>query len=136
MLRNQAIADMKKLNISDWSLPVILIAPDGVKYALDAETNETLKAVQILYDRKEIDPDSGEQIMVKEPVVTLALSSLSRVPKDGENWSVQFPMDPTKPDVLTTFLFTSDKAFKDGQSLGFIRIYPQKADQTVVEEGD
>lgn len=129
-LRLQAATDMKKLNLKDWSLPVIFIAPDGTKYEIDAITGETLNAVQILYDYRREDPDSGPEIMVNEPVVVMARSSLARIPAEGETWIIKMPEDPNTTATLVDFILTETRAAEGGRSLGFIRFYPQKAEQS------
>ena len=128
-LRNRAIADMKRLNLRDWSGVVELTDPDGEKYTTDDETGEELKAVQILYDYRRIDPLTGEFITVNEPVVTVALSSLARVPVAGEKWHVRIPEDPDAT-VLSDFVLDASRAPEGGRSLGFIRLYPHKAVQS------
>lgn len=129
-LRAQAVIDVKTQNLKNWSLPIVLIDPDGNKYNTDNETAETLKAIQILYDYRRENPDTGEPMTVKEPVVVLALSSLSRIPQPGEKWIIEIPLDPSDPDTLSTFFFSSDRSPEGGASLGFIRLYPQKAAQS------
>ena len=129
-LRTRAIADLKTQNLRDWPLPVILRSPDGVTYSTDAETGDTLQAVQILYDRRVLNPDTGEEVVVHEPIVVLARSSLARIPAEGENWQIRFPLDPTDPDTLSDYVFTPDRAVEGGNSLGLIRIYPQKLEQS------
>lgn len=127
-LRTRAIADMKRLNLRDWSDIVELTDPDGNRYTTDNETGETLKAVQILYDYRRVNPMTGEEIIVNEPVVTMALSSLARVPQAGETWFIKIPTE-TGSTTLENFLLTPDRSPEGGKSLGFIRLYPIKAGQ-------
>jgi len=129
-LRQLAITDLKTQNITDWSLPIELTDPDGIRYNTDAETGEQLKAIQILYDYRKFDLESGGEITVNEPVVSVTLTSLSRVPVAGERWHIRIPLDPFNPDTLSDFVLTEDRAPEGGASLGFIRLYPQKAVQS------
>ena len=121
---------MKKQNQKNWSLPIILQGPGGITYNKDNETGEDLTAIQILYDRRVENPDNGAIMMVHEPVITIANSSLSRIPADGEKWSIKFPLDPTDPDTLSNYAFNPDRASEDGSSLGFFRIYPERLVQS------
>jgi hypothetical protein len=130
-VRTQAIQDLKKNNIDDFGLPIVLIDPDGVTYETDNETGQVLKSPQILYDQTKINPETGEEFIVKEPVITICKKSLSRVPVQGEKWGIRFPLDPLDPDTLTTFVITGDHAIEDGESLGFIQVFPQKAEQSL-----
>ena len=121
-LRAQAAHDAHRLNTRDWGEPVVLIAPDGAMYATDAETGGTLRAVQILSDRREETPGTGNPQYIDAPVVTLSTRSLHRVPKDGERWGVKFELTPGSTAEL--MLVSRDRARHGGGSLGLIRLYP------------
>ena len=112
----------------NFGLPVELIAPDGTEIKTN-EVGGTLKG-QILYDTEEIDPNTGELIVVKETRVSLRISALSRVPLSGETWGVKIPLDPALPDILTTVIMNTDKAREGGQSMGFITLFPKDAEQS------
>ncbi len=127
-LRSRAIADMKRLNVRDWSDVVEFVDPDGTRYDTDNETGETLKAVQILYDYRRINPMTGEEIIVNEPVVVMARKSLSRIPQAGETWFIKIPVEP-QSTTLENYLLSPDRAPEGGKSIGFIRLYPIKAGQ-------
>lgn len=127
LLREVAVRDMRVLNQRQWGLPVILIGPDGTVYDTDAITEEPLKAVQILYDYKRIDPRTGGEMTVNEPIVVLARKSLSVIPANGEKWVIKMPMDPEADAELIDFTFTPTRALEGGRSIGFLRIYPQRA---------
>ncbi len=129
-LRVKAIQDMKRLNLRDWSgLVELTPAISGVVQNVDAETGEPLKAVQILNDYRSMNPETGEEIIITEPVVTMALSSLNPVPKAGEKWHIRVQLDPTSTE-LTDCVLSSTRAPEGGASLGFIRFYPQKVRQS------
>ena len=129
-LRQRAIIDMKTQNLKNWSMPITLIDPDGIKYDTDNETGEILRAAQILYGYKVENPDTGVPMTVKEPIVVIVLSSLSRVPQPGERWIINIPLSPLNPDILSPYMITADRPPEGGESLGFVRIYPGKADQS------
>ena len=129
-LRETAVADMKRLNQKDWGLPVIFTGPDGVIQDTDAETGDELQAVQILFDTVRVSPETGEQVTVNEPVVVMARSSLDPFPADGEKWLIQFPTDPDATAEKIPYLFSASRASEGGQSLGFARFYPLKAEQS------
>lgn len=128
-LRTRAIVDAKRLNLRDWSGVIELIDPDGNKYDIDNETGQTLKAVQILSDYRRIDPMTGETIVITEPIVVMARSSLSRIPQAGEIWSIKIQLDP-QSETLENYLLTGDRSPEGGRSLGLIRLYPIKAEQS------
>jgi hypothetical protein len=131
-LRELAVSDSKSLNIKDWGLVVQLISPSGIKYNTDNETGEILKAKQILYDYRKLDPSTGEEITVNEPVVVMARSSLAVIPKAGEKWVMKFPADPNQSETatLSEFVLSETRAPEGGRSLGDIRLYPQKVVQS------
>jgi len=111
----------------DWGLPVELIAPDGVEYTKSAnDPTEDLKG-QVLYDTTIVDPESGLDMIVHKPVVTLRRSSLARIPVAGENWMIRIPEipDPT----ATKTLHRIERAPEEGKAIGFIRLYLTRAVQ-------
>lgn len=112
----------------DFGLPVELTTPDGI----EIKTNEKGKILkgQVLYDSDGIDPEEGDMIVISEIRITLRITALSRVPEAGENWQIKFPLNPAFPDVLTQQVLNSDKAPEVGQSIGFITLFPQEAEQS------
>jgi hypothetical protein len=105
-------------NPDDYGLPVILVSPDGV-------TQEVYG--QVLYDTKRIDPETGLDMIVPQPVVTVRRSSLTRIPLAREKWAVRIPMTPEYAAAMTTH--SIERAPEDGKSIGFVRLYLTKAIQ-------
>jgi len=127
-LRVVAERDMRVLNQGQWYMPVILIAPDGEIINKDKIIpTDPLRAVQILYDYKRVDPRTGGEMTVNLPVVVLARKSLTRIPLPGEKWVIKMPEDPDPDGELVDFVFTPTRAPEGGRSVGFIRLYPQRA---------
>ena len=75
-------------------------------------------------------PDSGEEMVVFKPVATFPRSSLTRIPLDGENWSLEAPLDPDIPLVTTIMTLDPSKAIEGGRSLGTIRLYLSETKQS------
>lgn len=123
-LRVQVESDLHQTLEGDWGLPVVLISPDGVEQSKSKNNpDEDLKG-QILYDHRTIDQETGLEILVNTPVVTLRVSSLDRVPEDGEKWEMQFPLTPD-PDAPKESFILIGRPPEGGASIGFIRLYPQ-----------
>lgn len=114
-IREQIELDLETTLEGDFSLPVELIDPSGVVY-------DDLVG-QVLYDSI----DENENFSGK-PVVTLRISSLTRVPLDGENWAVRIPQNPSTTDTLVTYVL--DKPVQHGRSIGFIKLYLTLAEQS------
>jgi hypothetical protein len=110
---------------SDFAAPVSLISPDGVILNTSLHGGPLYGKVQ--YDYKEQKP-SGEIVVVKELLVVLRISSLSRVPKAGEHWGVTVPTSPSDP-TSKTFTLEGSKAPTDGGTIGFIRLFPKATAQ-------
>lgn len=104
-----------------FGIEVILTDKDGKQ--------QTVKG-QVLYSRKIQNPTTGEDIIINEPVVILRVSTLDPVPKSGEQWFIQMPVSPVEGAEKENFLMDKSKAVEGGASIGFIRLYPKKADQT------
>lgn len=96
-----------------FALPVYATGPDGV---------ENQYSGQILSDRVVMNPDTGEVMIVVNPVVVLRRSSLVRIPQDGEIWYFKIPLDPSRSGTLLNFIFDGSDSVRGGRSIGFIRI--------------
>lgn len=127
-LREKAEQDLEVTLEGAFSLPVILIAPDGETIDTSENTGDPLTG-QVLYDTVMTDPTTGEQIIINEPIVSLRRSSLSRVPIAGEKWSVKIPIDPSTTGTMITHIIDATKSPEGGRSIGFIRLYLKKAAQ-------
>ena len=105
-----------------WAIEVDLIGPDGKKQL-------GLKA-QVLYDRIEQNPSTGQPVIVNEPVVTLRYSSLNPAPASpNEKWMISMPVSPVEGAAKEDFVLDPSRAIEGGRSIGFIRLYPKKVRQ-------
>jgi len=127
-LREMAEADLAETLEGEWALPVVLIDPEGNRY--DTSANDPLAPLtgQVLYGKRAFNPDTGEDIFINTPVVTLRISSLTRVPVDGERWGVKIPTRPSMTAPMVDFLFTV-RPSEGGASIGVVRLYLQRAAQ-------
>lgn len=117
-LREAVVADLAVSIEGDWGLPVTLIGPDRTVYS-------GLRG-QVLYNSRVIDPDSGEQIIVNTPVVSLREASLTRIPQPGERWGVRVPVTPSESAPLADFVMSARPP--EHSSLGFLRLYLTKVE--------
>lgn len=109
---------------SDFGSPVVLITPDGTIINTSVHGGPLYGRVQSDYRRQ---TESGEIVVVKEPIVILRLSALSRVPAAGENWAIQIPLAPG--GAAQTFKLGDTRAPEVAATLGYVRLFPQKAVQ-------
>ena len=126
-LRAEIEADLLETLEGDYGQAVVLISPDGVRYSKSANDPTADLMGQVLYDTIAQDAD-GNQIIDHRPVVTLRLSSLSRVPVPGETWAVEMPIGPRVGATRETFVL--ERASEDGRSIGIIRLYLRRAEQS------
>lgn len=110
----------------EWGIAVELTAPDGTVQTKSANDSTKLLKGQVLYFSQPVDPITGEQTIVNMPVVSLRISSLDRVPANGETSFIRMPISPVAGAKKVSFVFTGTKAKEHGTDIGFIRIYPQK----------
>lgn len=101
---------------------VWLIDPDGIRTQHDD--------CIFLSGRETISPDSGEETVVFRPVATFPRSSLDRIPVNGENWSLEAPLDPDIPSVTTIMSLDPSKSIEGGMSLGVIRLSLSQVEQS------
>ena len=108
-------------------MPVVLISPDGA--VIDTSTHGGPLVGQINYETIVVNPDTGEEIAVNTPNVSLRRSSLSRVPIAGEKWIVRIPISPLAGAPTEDFLISATQPPRGGATIGFIRLYLQKTEQ-------
>lgn len=130
-LRKQVNEDLEQSleDISEWGLPVELMAPDGTIQKLKKDTPDKLTG-QVLYNRLSFNPDTGEEIMINDPMVTLRLDSLITIPADGEIWGVSIPVRPDPDAPLVLYALTPTKAMKFNRSFGIVTLYLSKVEQS------
>jgi len=117
------------LTLEENSVPVTLIAPDGTTIDTSENDGEQLKG-QVWHETNRIDPDTGETVVINHPYVVLRRSSLSRVPVPGEKWLVKIPTSPLEGAATEDFMFDPTRAPEGGKSLGFIKLYLRRAEQS------
>jgi len=127
-LRSLSRSDSRVLNNKDWGMLIELTAPDGTVYNTDSITGDPLVSMMTLNDAVRLDPDTGETIVVGEPIISIHRDSLVRVPAPGEKWFIKLQLNPDS-DTMTSFMLSPTRSPEGGASLGFIRLYLQKVKQ-------
>lgn len=119
-LRALAEKDLSQTIEAEFSIPVVLISPQGERIT-ETKYGKPL-AGRVLYERKEVSPDTGEPVVVPAPIVTLRESSLTVIPKTGEKWFVQIPSGPRLDSPMSNYLVDVSAAVEIGRSLGVINL--------------
>lgn len=131
-LRKRVEADLAKSLEGEWALPVILISPDAETIDKKKGTTDPLVG-QVNYVTVETVPDTGEDIVALKPNVVLRLSSLERIPAEGEKWVVKIPPRPDPdidPSEFVSYVASSDRGANVDKSIGFITMYLQAVEQS------
>lgn len=128
-LRQRIESDLARTLEGEFGLPVELVSPDGVTINTSVHTGQQLYG-QVLYEYVTISPDTGEDMVVGNPVVTLRRSSLSRIPVADETWLVRIPVKPVEGAEMEEFIFSAGRAAGGSESIGFIVLYLNKAVQS------
>lgn len=128
-LRATAEKDLYESLESEWKMPVELTSPSGIKQVYSANNPTELLGGQVLYSSRRENPETGEIIVVNQPVVTLRVSSLVRVPQAGETWFIKIPVSPIVGAPKHSFVFTPDRSPEHGTDMGFIKLYLQRISQ-------
>lgn len=126
-MRAEIEADLADTLEGDFGLPVVLISPSGVRYTSPVSDSTADLMGQVVYETISQDQD-GNQVIDHKPVVTLRRSSLAAIPASGERWAVEIPIGPRADADREVFLL--ERASEDGSSIGFIRLYLRRAEQT------
>lgn len=107
----------------EFGADVTLTDPDGTIYNTNASDPTKSLRAKIRYRTISVDPATGEPVVIHKPVVTIRITSLARVPADGENWFITMPVSPVSGAPSESFLFTPDRAIEDGVDMGYIKMY-------------
>ena len=91
---------------------VFLTGPDGIRRQYDDCIFTSGRITE--------SPDSGEEIVVINPVASFSRSSLVVVPQNGEKWALEAPVEVGNPDELTMFQMDKSKSIEGGKSLDTI----------------
>lgn len=148
-LRQLAERDLGQTLEGEFKVPVELIGPNGQIYntsqtslvcgaagvvcgGVDIVAGVSAGSLggQVLYDTVRVNPDTGEDMVVNNPIVTLRRSSLQKPFKNGEKWIIRIPLDINNFSALSDFAFTATRAHESGRSLGIVRIYPTRVLQS------
>jgi len=124
-LRDQQREDLKIIR-NDWWISVSLVAPGGTVYNTAAGTSDQLLG-DVRKESEKFDPDIGMDVMVKKLSITIRIDDLTRVPLEGENWFVSFSDDLTDSGTVVKYAFTPNNVDVGGDSMGYIKIFPQDA---------
>ena len=127
-LRETIELDLRTTLEGDFGLPVILVSPSGTSITKSIADGTVLMG-QILYDTFVESLETGAQMVVHKPVVTLRRSALAAIPNpEFEKWGCKIPTTPSSTAATTTFII--ERVAEDGGSIGFIRLYLTKAVQS------
>jgi len=125
-IRDMIVENNDELSIEYFGMPVELLTPGGIWLKTHAKTGAPLKALMTQYGKIEISLTTGEPVVLEEPIVTMSLLSLVRVPKKGERWVIKMPIEPSPSAPLVTFGLNNVQAPDGGSSLGTIQLYPKE----------
>lgn len=123
-------SDLLETLEGDFGLPVEILDPaTGIWQTKSANDNTKDLEGQILYDSIIQDPNTGLDIVVHKPVVTLRRSSLTTVPDatPDDNWAVRIPLKPSASAPKVTFRI--GRVTEGGDSIGFVRLYLERIEQ-------
>ncbi len=114
---------------ADFGLPVILTSPDGDVQTKSANDPDQDLQAQVHFDSLVLDPNTGLDMVVDKPVISLRRTSLTIIPvlEDGQNWMVEIPDLPKESSAKSTF--RAARVPEHGRSIGFIRLYLEKIEQ-------
>ncbi len=133
MINVRALAeqDLGQTLEGEFRIAVSLIAPDGLK--INTTVDGKPLGGRVLWGQPRTNLETGEVVIVSDPVVILRRSSLSRVPLTGEAWSVIIPSGPMTGAPLGLYMLDRSRSLEGGRSLGTIKLPLVRVDQSEVE---
>jgi len=101
--------DLEIVINEDLGVKCVLISPDGQKQ-----------------EKSALDQDKYLKCALFQEIASFHVRSLSRIPKDGEQWAVRIQLDPFS-DELTSYAISGPP--KPGRSVGFINLRLRRVTQ-------
>ena len=120
-VRALAEADLAHTIEGEFASVIVLIGPDGAKQTVQG---------RVRLCKARIDTETGEQVVVPDPNVTVRRSSLSPVPATGESWYAQIPSGPRADSDTTTYRIDTSRAPQGGGTLGTLKFPLVRVAQT------
>jgi hypothetical protein len=127
-IRQQLIRDNAQTieSIKNFGLRVVLTSPDGVKQDKSALDETRPLAGRITYSHYADDID-GNEIVCRNPTVTLSINSLVRVPAADEKWLVQIPPNPDSDELSD---YTYERPPLLARALGRVKLFLEIVEQS------
>jgi hypothetical protein len=130
-LRYQIEQDLHESVEGEWKIPVELTGPDGITQTHSANNTDELLGGQMLNFTSPEDPITGEATIVNNPILVIRISSLDRVPANGEKWYIKVLYSEIFDNKLDeSFVITKTRAKEDGSDIGFVRLYMRQVEST------
>jgi len=120
-LRSLLEKDLGQTLEKEFSTPVVLISPQGKR--IEKTVDDRPLCGRVLWSHKDINPETGEPIIVPTPVVTLRTSSLSQVPKSGEVWAVIIPESVQENAPLKNYVTDVSGIVEDVKNFGYVNLF-------------
>ena len=120
-IRTLAEKDLAHTLEGEFAVPIILISPYDGKKITETVDGRPL-AGRVLWSHQEINPETGESVIVPTPVVDLRVSSLPIVPKSGEKWLVQIPSDLTVNAPMKNYLLDEASVVEVKRNFGIVSL--------------
>lgn len=98
---------------------VVLIDEDGREYEKSALNPENDLKGFFVSESLEYDINTGMEVVVDAPVLSLPLRALERIPQDGEKWFIRIQTDPFSDDLTS---FTVSGPPKNSKTIGYINL--------------
>ena len=128
-LRERVESDLSFSLEGQWGLPVELINPNGEIINTSQNNGKTLMG-QVMFDTLSTNLETGEELIIGNPNISLRLSSLSSYPSqtDYRTWFVKIPTTPSATADLV--LHKVSEAPQGGRSIGYITLFLEKVSQS------
>lgn len=132
-LRSLAESDLATTLEGDFGMQIILTSPADVIAHSSNYASATLRG-QVLYDSVVENPETGGQVIINKPVISVRRSSLSVLPSDVpsdtnyyKNWFVHIPKSVTDSTLEHYKIETPPQ---QGKSIGFMVMFLTRISQS------
>lgn len=109
------------INSKRWGFAFVALGPLG-EQSTDHTTGTELKSLQNISNTIKVDPESGEDIIVRNPQLTFSIDSMNPIPKAGEDWMFKIPTGSDSDEPSVWYKMSKDHVYQNDE-LGVITVH-------------
>lgn len=123
-------SDLRETIEGEFGVTAIIVYADGTEQTKSVNDPTTDLKAQVRYFSQEMNPETGEIVVVNKAFANFRRTSLDQIPEAGENIYIRIPISPQVGAPIESFVATATKSPNSVTDMGTIKFELQKAVQS------